>query len=116
MKQLRSAEDVAQQLWGYSGNRTAIINADRDAVRQECAERFVAEVEAVGGIGMDTTRFQLAILGKVDEKRERLGRVLWEAYPKFAGPWDALLESIKEDVRKGAEAVRDEIAKMREEE
>ena len=53
--------------------------------------------------------------GKVDERRERLGRMLWESWPKGVGGWETQLSAVQDSYIKGAQCVLAEQRKIEEE-
>ena len=119
MSKLRSEEEVWDELCKYGSNTLArfvsLIEADRDAVRQACADAHTRE-SAAQGINVDThgyERQQAAILsaGKVDEKQERLGRVMFEGVSSTYS-WDGASDDVKKIWRHTASVALAELEKM----
>ena len=129
---LRSAEEVYDDYctsdgdyrWDLRFNR--VLEADRDAVRQVCAvdaEAFYCKWVSEHDINASWTELRgfrgglkAAILsaGKVDEKRERLAKVYYNA-GKIGCSWDELPRVTKDECCASIDAVLAEQAKIQEE-
>ena len=91
-----------------------ILEADREALRQV----ILKALNAWNGLPIAEAieRIVLEAGQSPETERERLGRKLWESWPKFAATqWGEVLEDVKESYRKGAAVVRAELAKIKEE-
>ena len=128
------AWDIDQR-WANRDTVT-IIEADRYAVRQDERRETVGRLEVLrhhvrynsygineaAGVSMAINNILSA--GKVDEKRERLGRAAYEAdmvknigghIPGRHVPWNEAGGSRREEFKNIAAAVQAELAKMEEE-
>ena len=101
MSTLKSAADLWSEIYAFIGDVTvprAFINTIEDyadEVRQVCAEDAIASLDGTITNIDCRNRLRRAILaaGKVDERRERLGKALYDtSNPAESGilPWDEL--------------------------
>ena len=114
---LRSAKDVYCDIVCHErdSDGALAIEADRDAVRRECAEDGGKKHYELTGHRMDA-RIWNAIRqgGKVDDKRERLAKALWyQAGSAMA--WEYAEEFIQGRYLDMVDVVLAELEKMKEE-
>ena len=122
MDKLRPVEDVWDELSepeATDEDVLGIIQADRDETVLLCVEAAVTAITEYckGTVSYEPIREAIYAVAKPPEtERERLGRKLWESWPKFAVThWGEVLEDVKESYRKGAAVVQAELAKIQEE-
>lgn len=129
MSKLRSAEEVWDEAADVYTKKeaVAIIKAHEDAVRQDerdrCLEAIQVEAHKLDPENSDLHRSYITGMrwatrainaGKVDEKRERLGRALYDATKNDGGAleWDVLSQPLQGRYCDRADAVLAELAKI----
>jgi len=90
MSKLQSAEEVATEIskrWTPYWDALEIIKARDDEVRRVCADVYVEFVDLHESWDSHEPINAILNAGKVDDKRERLAKALWEA-DHHCGSWE----------------------------